>query len=87
MSSLLSILVKWFNDEWVWVSFFLLLIFVIRFPISNVSVIDWDESVYFTIAQDIADGGVPYKTTWDNKGPFTLSLCPSFFFSTKAFPH
>jgi 4-amino-4-deoxy-L-arabinose transferase-like glycosyltransferase len=70
MSSLLSILVKWFDDEWVWVSFFLLLIFVIRFPISNVSVIDWDESVYFTIAQDIADGGVPYKTTWDNKGPF-----------------
>lgn len=52
-----------------WLLFFLLIIFLIRLPILNVSVLDWDESMYWTIAQDIADGGVPYKTTWDNKGP------------------
>jgi 4-amino-4-deoxy-L-arabinose transferase-like glycosyltransferase len=48
----------------------MLLIFVLRLPISHVSVIDWDESIYFTIAQDIANGGVPYQTSWDTKGPF-----------------
>lgn len=48
----------------------MLLIFVLRLPISHVSVIDWDESIYFTIAQDITNGGVPYQTSWDTKGPF-----------------
>ena len=40
----------------------------------NVSVIDWDESVYFTIAQDITNGGVPYKTAWDTKGPLLFFI-------------
>jgi len=32
-------------------------------------VIDWDESVYFTVSRDILTGGIPYKTSWDHKGP------------------
>lgn len=63
-------LVNWFNNEWVWIILFLVFIFLIRLPLTNVTVINWDESVYFTIAQDIANGGVPYKTSWDTKGPF-----------------
>ncbi len=53
-----------------WLFLIMLFIFALRLPVTNVSVIDWDESVYFTIAQDIANGGVPYKTSWDTKGPF-----------------
>ncbi len=66
----INILRNWSDKEAFWLLFFLLLIFLIRLPVLNVSVLDWDESMYWTIAQDIADGGVPYKTTWDNKGPF-----------------
>lgn len=58
------------NSPGVWVFLIMLLIFAMRLPVSSVSVIDWDESVYFAIAQDITNGGVPYKTTWDTKGPF-----------------
>ena len=58
------------NSRNVWLFLIMLLIFVLRLPISHVSVIDWDESIYFTIAQDIANGGVPYQTSWDTKGPF-----------------
>ena len=72
--SLPRIFVKWYNNEWVWISIFLILIVFIRLPLTNVTVIDWDESIYFTIAQDIANGGVPYKTTWDTKGPFLFFI-------------
>ncbi len=60
-----------------WLAFVLLFIFLIRLPVADVSVIDWDESIYFTMAQDVAAGGVPYKTTWDTKGPLLfLTLAP-----------
>ncbi|MEW6145795.1 MAG: glycosyltransferase family 39 protein [Thermodesulfobacteriota bacterium] len=58
------------NSQSVWLFLIMLLIFALRLPVADVSVIDWDESVYFTIAQDVANGGVPYKTSWDTKGPF-----------------
>jgi 4-amino-4-deoxy-L-arabinose transferase-like glycosyltransferase len=58
------------NSQYAWLFLIMLLIFALRLPITNVSVINWDESVYFTIAQDIANGGVPYQTAWDTKGPF-----------------
>jgi 4-amino-4-deoxy-L-arabinose transferase-like glycosyltransferase len=58
------------NNQYVWLFLIMLLIFALRLPVADVSVIDWDESVYFTIAQDVANGGVPYKTAWDTKGPF-----------------
>ncbi|MBN2414018.1 glycosyltransferase family 39 protein [candidate division KSB1 bacterium] len=47
----------------------LVMIFIIRLPGCMQIVIDWDESVYFTVAQDVVKGGVPYKTAWDHKGP------------------
>jgi len=66
---LMPTLKEWSNKDLSWLLLFFLLIFLIRLPVVNVSVLDWDESMYWTIAQDIVDGGVPYKTTWDNKGP------------------
>lgn len=30
---------------------------------------DWDEMVYFVVAQDIANGGSLYQTSWEPKGP------------------
>ena len=60
--------------EYVWLFFILLIIFALRLPILHVSVIDWDESVYFKIAQDIVNGGVPYQTSWDTKGPFLFFI-------------
>ncbi len=58
------------NSPNVWLFLIMLLIFALRMPVAHVSVIDWDESIYFTIAQDIANGGVLYQTSWDTKGPF-----------------
>ena len=67
----------WSGSRAVWLGLALVFVFLIRLPVADVSVIDWDESVYFTVAQDIAEGGVPYKTTWDTKGPLLfLTLTP-----------
>lgn len=67
----------WSESRIVWLGLALVFVFLIRLPVTDVSVIDWDESIYFTIAQDVADGGVPYKTTWDTKGPLLfLTLAP-----------
>ncbi len=51
-----------------------LFVFLLRYPYSSLSVIDWDESVYFTVSQNILHGGVPYQTAWDNKGPLLYFL-------------
>jgi len=47
----------------------IILIFTLRYLYSTVVILDWDEGVYFTLAQDIVNGGIPYLTSWDNKGP------------------
>ena len=47
----------------------LLSIFALRLPSSAKAMLGWDESIYFYVAQDMVDGGVPYKTAFDNKGP------------------
>ena len=46
-----------------------IIIFGFRLPFAPLTVIDWDETAYWTIAQDIAKGGMLYQTTWDIKGP------------------
>ncbi|MCL4245501.1 MAG: glycosyltransferase family 39 protein [Candidatus Dadabacteria bacterium] len=67
----------WSDSRIVWLGLALTFVFLIRLPVADVSVIDWDESIYFTMAQDVAGGGVPYKTTWDTKGPLLfLTLAP-----------
>jgi 4-amino-4-deoxy-L-arabinose transferase-like glycosyltransferase len=38
-----------------------------RFPILHRSVLDWDESLYFLMAQAWRAGHLPYTTIWDNK--------------------
>lgn len=65
----MNIPINWSDKELLWLLCIILLIFLIRLPVLNVSVLDWDESMYWTIAQDVVNGGVPYKTAWDNKGP------------------
>lgn len=46
----------------------------LRLPTLNQSVIDWDESVYLVVAQDLVDGGELYRTVWDHKGPFLYAM-------------
>jgi 4-amino-4-deoxy-L-arabinose transferase-like glycosyltransferase len=49
----------------------------IRLPTVNQVVVDWDESVYLVVAQDLVGGGELYRTVWDHKGPFLYaSLMP-----------
>jgi len=38
-----------------------------RIPVLNRSVLDWDESLYFLMAQAWRHGHLPYSTIWDNK--------------------
>ena len=67
------------------VGVFLLLV-VLRLPyLSAIKGMDWDESLYMTIAQDIVKGGLPYKTSWEHKGPFLFYFLaiPCFFFKSQ----
>jgi 4-amino-4-deoxy-L-arabinose transferase-like glycosyltransferase len=38
-----------------------------RIPILSRSILDWDESLYFLMAQQWRHGHLPYTTIWDNK--------------------
>jgi 4-amino-4-deoxy-L-arabinose transferase-like glycosyltransferase len=40
---------------------------VTRIPVLSRSVLDWDESLYFIMAQQWRLGHLPYTTVWDNK--------------------
>ena len=46
----------------------------LRLPTLHQTVIDWDESVYLVVAQDLVDGGDLYRTVWDHKGPFLYAM-------------
>jgi 4-amino-4-deoxy-L-arabinose transferase-like glycosyltransferase len=54
-----------------WLRFLLvvLVVFGLRWHTVEQTVVDWDESVYFVVAQDLAAGGILYRTAWDHKGP------------------
>lgn len=49
-------------------------VFCLRLPHVDRVVIDWDESAYFIVAQDIANGGDVYRTSFENKGPLLYIL-------------
>ncbi len=51
-----------------------LIIFLLRLPWAGHVVIDWDESVFFTVAQDLVHGGSLYQTTWEGKGPLLFFI-------------
>jgi hypothetical protein len=44
-----------------------LLVLITRLPTFFRSVMDWDESLYFLIAEQWRAGHLPYTTVWDNK--------------------
>jgi 4-amino-4-deoxy-L-arabinose transferase-like glycosyltransferase len=46
---------------------FLAAAFLSRLPVLSRSVLDWDESLYFLMAQQWRLGHLPYTTIWDNK--------------------
>ncbi len=70
---------------------FLLLIFIfiflIRLPYADEPALNIDDSFYLYIAKDIIDGGVPYKTSFDHKGPvmFFLLVPVIFIFGNSIF--
>jgi 4-amino-4-deoxy-L-arabinose transferase-like glycosyltransferase len=45
----------------------LLLSLLTRLPAFALSVVDWDESLYFIMAEQWRAGHLPYTTVWDNK--------------------
>jgi hypothetical protein len=46
---------------------FLAAALLLRLPILHRSVLDWDESLYFLMAEAWRAGHLPYSTIWDNK--------------------
>lgn len=61
------------SKTWLWsssfaiASLYLLVALVTRLPTFFRSVMDWDESLYFLMAQQWRAGHLPYTTLWDNK--------------------
>ena len=47
----------------------LLLCFVVRFPFFFPAVINWDESTFILMGQNVLDGQLPYVELWDLKPP------------------
>jgi 4-amino-4-deoxy-L-arabinose transferase-like glycosyltransferase len=50
-----------------------------RLLMLNVSVIDWDESIYALIGQQWTDGHVPHETVWDHKPIGLYAIFAAFF--------
>ncbi len=53
--------------SWLIASLFFLATLLSRIPSLSQSVLDWDESLYFLMAQQWRHGHLPYTTIWDNK--------------------
>jgi 4-amino-4-deoxy-L-arabinose transferase-like glycosyltransferase len=52
---------------WLVASLFFVATLLSRIPTFSRSVLDWDESLYFLMAQQWRQGHLPYTTIWDNK--------------------
>ena len=50
----------------------LFLCVLIRLPFYFPSVIDWDESTFILMGQNILDGHLPYTQLWENKPPLAF---------------
>lgn len=50
------------------------LCFFVRFPFYFRSVIDWDESTFILMGQNILDGHLPYIELWENKPPLAFAF-------------
>ncbi len=50
----------------------LLFCLAVRFPFWFASVIEWDETTYTLMGQEILDGRLPYVGLWENKPPFAF---------------
>ncbi len=46
---------------------FIALVCITRWPVLHRSVLDWDESLYFLMADAWRHGALPYSNIWDNK--------------------
>lgn len=60
----------------------LALTFLLRIVSFGFSVLDWDESLFLIMAQDLINGNVPYTLTWDHKPPgiyFIFSVAQIIF--------
>jgi hypothetical protein len=49
-----------------------------RVPYFTVSVINWDESTFAILGQDLLDGHLPYTHLWDHKPPLVYVLFALF---------
>ncbi len=54
------------------------LVVVVRFPFWFPSVINWDESTFILMGQELLDGRLPYVELWDNKPPLAYVLFALF---------
>jgi len=46
-----------------------LYVVLVRTPYRGMLAVDWDETIYWTIAAEIPHGKLPYRDLWDNKPP------------------
>jgi hypothetical protein len=58
-----------FENSWLWLSAFAVLIVVTHLGSLSREVINWDESTFMLMAQDILRGHLPYLAQYDNKPP------------------
>ncbi len=54
---------------WLSLVFLSVALFAVRAPLHTALVLDWDESVYFYVAQSALEHGLPYLHAFDHKGP------------------
>lgn len=59
---------------------FLVAALLTRLPVLTRSVLDWDESLYFLMAQQWRAGHLPYTTIWDNKPIGIYAIFAAFQF-------
>ncbi|MBW2046088.1 MAG: glycosyltransferase family 39 protein [Deltaproteobacteria bacterium] len=69
LNKIRDIKTKIFKGNSVWLLFICLFVFTSRLYFSTRIDLGRDDLGFFVVAQDVADGGIPYVTSWDHKGP------------------
>ncbi|MDO6424867.1 ArnT family glycosyltransferase [Saccharophagus degradans] len=63
-----------FNSRLLWLLALISITIIVRLPYLNIWAVEWDESTFILMGQDLVNGNLPFTNLWDLKPPLTFYI-------------